>query len=115
MQRQPQPLQLAGQNQPKRQILETAREKALEAESREEGSASFDLARLAAALRDEAACKGWLAKAQRLQAPCPRSALCWRIRSLLLTARSRGSANLPAFESLANPLQIRARPDEIRL
>ena len=59
--------QLTGQNQPKKQLLETAREKALEAESREEGTASFDLARLAAALRDEAACRGWLAKAQRLR------------------------------------------------
>lgn len=67
--------QLAVQNQPKRQILETAREKALEAESRAEGTASFDLARLAAALRDEAACKGWLAKAQRLRSLPPLTAL----------------------------------------
>ena len=59
--------QLTGQYVPKKQVLETAREKALEAESREEGTASFDLARLAAALRDEAACRGWLAKAQRLR------------------------------------------------
>ena len=67
--------QLAGPSQAKKQILETAREKALEAESREEGVASFDLARLAAALRDEAACRGWLAKAQRLRVLPPLTSL----------------------------------------
>jgi len=49
--------------QSKKQILETAREHALEAESQLEGCAAFDLARLAAALRDEEACRGWLKKA----------------------------------------------------
>jgi hypothetical protein len=59
--------QLAPPNSTKRQILESAREKALEAESVQEGVASFELARLAAALRDEPACRGWLDKARRWQ------------------------------------------------
>lgn len=57
--------QLASPNLSKKQILESAREKALEAEGEEEGVASFELAQLAAALRDEPACKGWLDKARR--------------------------------------------------
>lgn len=67
--------QLASQNLSKRQILESAREKALEAESQQEGVASFELARLAAALRDEPACKGWLDKARRMQTLPPLKSL----------------------------------------
>ena len=59
--------QLASQSLSKKQILESARETALEAECEHDGAASFELARLAGALRDEPACRGWLDKARRHQ------------------------------------------------